>query len=208
MFILWFDCGYASQLVASLDLDLLLLLVVILVIGCHIDTCSRNLNFIDIRFGVIEFKTYFPSNSLRGYNQFLYLLYWLGIQHISISDPDRQLPSKNVFMLNSSSFWPYRFYSESNIIISFSNCSSVKKRHLSNIIISLSNLLYLFLRRYRWFEPCIVYQVRRQQVSVNSNLISIWNWNWEYCIGSLIDSFLPKKHIGFFLWYITFTILL
>jgi hypothetical protein len=52
-------------------------------------------------------------------------------QSIQLSDPDDCLPMK-FLKLNSSSFLPYQFYSESKEKISFFNCSSVRKHHLRN----------------------------------------------------------------------------
>ncbi|KAK2421465.1 rust resistance kinase Lr10 [Trifolium repens] len=51
---------------------------------------------------------------------------------ILISDPENCL-TKKLLKLNSSSFLPYRFYSESKEKISFFNCSSVRKQHLRNL---------------------------------------------------------------------------
>jgi hypothetical protein len=50
---------------------------------------------------------------------------------ISVSDPDNCI-SEKFFKLNTSSFLPYRFYSEYEIKISFFNCSSIGKRYLRN----------------------------------------------------------------------------
>jgi hypothetical protein len=53
---------------------------------------------------------------------------------ISISDPENCLTKKLLKLkLNSSSFLPYRFDSESKSKISFFNCSSVRKQHLRNL---------------------------------------------------------------------------
>ena len=66
LFILWLDCGFAMHLVSRLGLDYCCCLWLFWLLVA-IDTCSTNLNFIDVKFGILtEFTTIGAHRGTRG----------------------------------------------------------------------------------------------------------------------------------------------